>query len=43
MTASNEIPTLYLNDEYDITNLSLLRNELKKVLPLTYMTFLIKC
>ncbi|KAL4488323.1 hypothetical protein ABPG72_019173 [Tetrahymena utriculariae] len=44
MTEANTIPHLYLKDEYDLTNLTLLREQIKKSQnqSITFMTFFIK-
>ncbi|CAD8067560.1 unnamed protein product [Paramecium primaurelia] len=42
MTESNTIPHLYLQEEIDVTSLSLFREELKKQQNITFMTLFIK-
>ena len=42
MTQANDIPHFYLSDELDVTNLSDLREKLKKNHKIALMSFLIK-
>lgn len=44
MTESNSIPHLYLKDEFDLTELTAMREQLKKIspIPITFMSLFIK-